>query len=95
MSAIFRYVVAGFPVPELKFTKDWKEITPENSDVTFQFDEATQEHKVIFHEVTPKDAGKYLVIAKNESGEVKQAVTLLVTPRPPEELMKRKMSLRA
>ncbi|XP_038047566.1 titin-like, partial [Patiria miniata] len=83
--ATFRCKVEGFPKPEVTWTKGWKQLTP-GAKIDVSFDDTTQESVLTIKDVKPTDAGKYTCKLKNQLGEEKADVSLVVTPKPKEEV---------
>ncbi|XP_047105588.1 obscurin isoform X3 [Schistocerca piceifrons] len=79
-SAMLELKINGFPKPDVKWYKDNKEVTA-GGRVRFLYED-DESISLIIKGVTPDDAGKYKIVAKNDLGEDSAEVDLMVKAPP-------------
>lgn len=83
-SGMFRCLVSGEPAPEIQWSKGkWNKIKDGGKYKVYK-DENTGENVLEIADIKKKDAGTYLVSAKNEHGTAEAPATLIVTDKPEE-----------
>ncbi|XP_021942897.1 obscurin isoform X2 [Zootermopsis nevadensis] len=79
-SAMLELKVEGYPKPDIKWTKDGKAVEA-GGRVRFLYEDE-ESMSLIIKGVTAEDAGKYIVVAKNELGQDSTEMDLLVKAPP-------------
>ncbi|XP_076638516.1 obscurin isoform X8 [Colletes latitarsis] len=79
-SAMLELQIRGYPKPDIKWTKDGKEIVAGGRYKYLWEDEESM--SLVIKNVTAKDAGIYLIRAKNELGEDTTQIELIVKSAP-------------
>ncbi|XP_076659530.1 obscurin isoform X6 [Halictus rubicundus] len=79
-SAMLELQIRGYPKPDIKWTKDGKEIVAGGRYKYLWEDEESM--SLVIKNVTAKDAGVYTILAKNELGEDTTQIELIVKSAP-------------
>nr|XP_033338378.1 obscurin isoform X2 [Megalopta genalis] len=79
-SAMLELQIRGYPKPDIKWTKDGKEIVAGGRYKYLWEDEESM--SLVIKNVTAKDAGVYTIMAKNELGEDTTQIELIVKSAP-------------
>ncbi|GMR59141.1 hypothetical protein PMAYCL1PPCAC_29336, partial [Pristionchus mayeri] len=79
MKAVLQVLVTGCPRPSIQwYTNDTPVCTTERVRVTIEEDGWT---RLLIHSIREEDAGLYMVVAENESGEARTGATIHVQPK--------------
>ena len=78
---VIKCKVSGHPRPEITFLKDKKDVTTLDDKARFriEYDETTDEVRLIISDVKEEDQGKYTIRAKNPAQTVEEQTNLVVT----------------
>ena len=78
---VIRCKVSGRPRPEITFLKDKKDVTTleDKSRFRVEYDEKTDEVRLIISDAKEEDQGKYTIRAKNAAQTVEEQTTLVVS----------------
>ena len=80
-SAMLELKMRGYPRPNIKWCKDGKPLTVDNSRFKF-INPDTETVALIINKVTADDAGKYEAVLTNDLGEAKTEGTLTLSGAP-------------
>ncbi|CAM4905811.1 unnamed protein product [Rotaria socialis] len=80
-TVIIRCKVSGHPKPEITFLKDKKDVTTLDDKARFriEYDDKTDEVRLIISNVKEEDHGKYTIRAKNPAETIEEHTNLVVT----------------